>query len=123
MLLFAFALVLAFKAGPWERFGGSGLTPRQASAQAAKDDYNNDGVVDLQDLEEFSWKRLKVSWEEVDWCSWLEGDHKEQKYMGSILEAFVREYFQCDVEPPEPPYDPLAVVNDNIPITFKISLP
>ncbi len=106
ILLFAFALVLAFKAVPWDKFDGSGLVPRQASAQAAKDDYSGDGIIDLLDLEIFSWKRLKIFWQDVDWCSWLDGNHREKKYMGSMLEAFVREYFQCGAGSGE---DPLLV--------------
>lgn len=103
------AILLSFKGGLWQRLTGLDMEPRTTIAQSGKDDLNGDGVVDLQDLELFSLKRLNLPWQEVDWCSWLDGNHKEQKFMGSVLEAFVREYFQCDVEPPD-----LSVKNSNI---------
>jgi DNA-binding beta-propeller fold protein YncE len=91
-----------------------GLSPffgdHAAFAAKAKSDYNRDGHVDLQDVELFSVKWLDQNWQDVDWCLWLQGDHKSKEHLGAELEQFIVDYFGCGSGPGE---DPWKVIHDN----------
>lgn len=117
MFLIILAVLVTFKTINWDSLIGLKNGPRSAQAGPGKDDWNRDGVVDWQDIQFFSTELLGLTgendWETFDWCSWLDGNSRERKHMGRILEAYIREYFACDGEPPEPPEDPLAVKNAN----------
>ena len=102
MLLVVLTVLVTFKAGNWDSVIGLKNGPRSALAGPGKDDWCRDGVVDWEDVQFFSTEVLfEDDWENFDWCSWLDSNTRERKHMGSVLEAFIREYFQCDVEPPD----------------------
>ncbi len=109
MLLIILAVLVTFKGGNWDSVIGLKNGPQSALAGSAKDDWNRDGGVDLEDLKVFSAAFVDPDWQSVDWCLWLDSNDRAQKHMGSALEAFIREYFQCDVEPPD-----LGVKNSNV---------
>jgi hypothetical protein len=78
---------------------------------------NHDGLVDLEDVELFSSKKLKEDWQVVDWCQWLEqGGSRYERDYGELLD-FIWEWFDCGHggEPNEPPptEDPFRVENVN----------
>lgn len=86
---------------------------RSAYAKPISGDLDKDGDVDIDDLQLFSRKWLGLDWQDVVWCDWITQSGDGQKHIGGLRD-FVVEYFQCDsTEPPKPPVDPLAVVNDN----------
>lgn len=81
-----------------------GLAAPAGHAQGShKSDHNGDGVVDLQDLIEFSEHDLRQDWQTVDWCAWIAEPNKLHKHIEELI-LFIEEYFACD---------PLAVVNAN----------
>ncbi len=97
-------------------FTGSDIVPAQASVD--RSDLNGDGYVDLEDLKIFSIKKLKKSWEAVEWCPWLEryGGKYDRQY--AVLMDFIWEWFDCGGatdpnDPNVPGEDPLAVVHAN----------
>jgi len=107
MFLIILMVLVTFKTVNWDSVIGLKNGPRSALAGPGKDDWNRDGVVDWQDIQFFSTEVLfEDDWENFDWCSWVDGNSRERKHMGPLLEAFVRDYFQCDAGPEE---DPLLV--------------
>jgi DNA-binding beta-propeller fold protein YncE len=67
-----------------------------ASARSShQSDLNKDGVVDLQDVILFSQEELGLDWQQVDWCTWITIDGKEQKHVEDLI-AFIDQYFDCD---------------------------
>ncbi|MHC4213546.1 MAG: NHL repeat-containing protein [Planctomycetota bacterium] len=112
LFLVILAFVVSFKVSSQNSFIGLSIQPNEARAVDNRNDLNDDGVIDMLDLEIWSWKYLQQPWQDIDWCSWLDANHREIKFMGSLLEAFVRDHFKCD-EANEPPQDPLAIVNKN----------
>jgi hypothetical protein len=99
--------VITFKAGTLESlFDPNNLT---ASVYAAKSqsDLDGDGDVDIDDLALFSKKWLKVDWQTIDWCQWLQQDSKTKRRMGQELINFILDYFNCNAP------DPLIVINKN----------
>ena len=79
----------------------------------APSDLNHDKVVDLEDLKAYSLKYLNISYDQVDWCLWLEQDYKSKKWLGAELELFIFEYYNCgQAQPPEE--DPFKIIHNNV---------
>lgn len=102
--LVAITAIIAIKLAPLPN------TPEKAFAGAGKDDWNADGVIDIEDLRLFSEAHVDVDWQTVDWCQWLKEPNKKHKHMGQELKQFTSEYFSCT--PPHPVHQPAKLVNN-----------
>ncbi len=105
--LFGALLMLTIKATLVICFIGFLAQPEQA--HGAKRDWNHDGLVDIKDLEIFSYRLLNKNVDEVDWCLWLQSEDKSKRRMGAELENFTIEWFECN----QVPEDPFTVVHQN----------
>jgi DNA-binding beta-propeller fold protein YncE len=89
-----------------------GLLPVLAHAKPKSSDFsdlNQDGIVDLVDLEIFSERQLETSVENVDWCAFYEAVSKGERFQGEktgfiqkrykLLLGFIYDNFKCGVEP------------------------
>jgi len=87
-----------------------GVSAVPVQAGQSQSDLNNDGVVDLEDLKILADKVLGVPWDQYDWCAWVAEDGRLQSKYDELVD-FIRGYYQCDAppEPPQPPFNPLAV--------------
>lgn len=103
-------LAVVFKADPLVFLAGDRGNSGQAYG-AEKGDYNRDGVIDLDDLQIFSIRRLGLDWEDVDWCQWIHDEPDSSKQMGGLYD-FVLAHFGCD-QSTHPGSDPFAVENRN----------
>jgi len=75
-------------------------------------DMNRDGIVNILDLEIFSFRKLNMNWRDVDWCAWLEENGGTVQFKHYVrLQNFIEQQFECDTT--APPVDPLEILNQN----------
>lgn len=109
-------LVTVLNLSPLEYVPGLDAGPDRAYAAADQSDLNHDDIVNIDDLEIFSWKFLGLDWQQVDWCLWIEENAKKEKQFNDLF-AFIREYFSCGQPPepnqPPPTEDPFEIMHVN----------
>jgi sugar lactone lactonase YvrE len=98
--------------------------PAQVALQSSKtdsrlSDINRDGVVDMEDLKQFSQLILRQDWQTVDWRGWVDENQEWEGHFRELF-SFIRRTFQISVAPPYEPLKPpppqtgtLAIVNQN----------
>lgn len=100
-IVFIVALLVAFELNPWGVPICPDNFPRTVEAGTAagdKSDLNGDGVVDLDDLIEFSAKK-GLDWTNVDWCLWIQENSNLEKNYAHLFD-FIRDYFNCVITVP-----------------------
>lgn len=100
-IVFIAALLVAFELNPWGVPICPDNFPRTVEAGTAagdKSDLNGDGVVDLDDLIEFSAKK-ELDWANVDWCQWIQDNSNQEKNYAHLFD-FIRDYFNCVITVP-----------------------